>query len=358
LNHRTTHILFVIDGLRPGGKERQLVEILKNIDTTRYSAGVITLNSAQHYSEVARKFSSYYRELKKRPFRSEPFFTIWKCFREFNPDVVHTWDTISSLFVCLPCKYYNIPLINGAVRDSHIEHGFSYHFKRFLLHRADVVVANSDAGLREYKTPGTVIYNVINPARFLASDNRGEFNLLMTANFSCYKDHETFLKAAVELVRDKTVDNVYLPGEGVYKRKYSDRIAAEPDEIRNRFHFPGAVSTIEEYLSSCKIGVLCSTIKYGEGLSNSVLEYMAAGLVAIVTDIGGSSEIIEDGKNGFLIAPGDYLKIIDLVRRVKADPDLQAKIIEQAKNTIATKFSMEKNLERLCDVYNRMVRES
>jgi glycosyltransferase involved in cell wall biosynthesis len=351
LKNKIINLLFIIDGLRPGGKERQLVEIIKNIDATQFKIGVITFNSDQHYSQLVREYTSFYKELKKRPTRLEPLFSIWACFKYFKPDIVHTWDAISSFYSFLPCKYYNIPVINGSVRDAGIDKGLTYHFKRFFLQRADFVLGNSEAGLTVYKIKGKVIYNIINTSRFLSSKATDEFNLLMTANFSDYKDQETFLKAAVELVKDKTVNEVYLLGDGPHKKMYIDWIASEFALIKDHFHFPGAISNIEEYLSKCKVGVLCSTPIYSEGLSNSVLEYMAAGLISIVTDLGGSNEIIEDDKNGYLIQPGDFKKIIELVHHVKNDLPLQQNIIKQAKKTIENKFSMEKNLEILCQVY-------
>jgi glycosyltransferase involved in cell wall biosynthesis len=354
LNKSPLNILFVIDGLRPGGKERQLVEIIKNIDRSRFYTGILTFNRDQHYSRTAKEYSRYYRELKKRPSRLKPLFSIWRCIREFKPDVVHTWDIISSFYAYFPCKYYRIPLINGSVRDSGIEKGFQYQLKRFLLKQADAVVANSEAGLKAYKSKGEVIYNAINPERFHAPSITDEFNLIMTANFSDYKDHETFLKAALKLVRDKTVSQVFLPGDGPNMGRCKALIEKEAEEIRRHFHFPGVVGNIEEYLSTCIVGVLCSTQKYSEGLSNSVLEYMAAGVIPIVTNIGGSTEIVEDNRNGFLIAEGDHRKIVDLVRQLKNDPALQQRISRQAKETIESKFSLTPNLEKLCLLYESL----
>jgi len=354
LNNETIRILFIIDGLRPGGKERQMVEIIKNIDPTQFTIGVVTFNSKQHYSLQASEYSSFYKEIKKRPTRLEPLFTMWSCFNDFKPDVVHTWDALSSFYAYLPCKYYKIPVINGSVRDAGVDKGLNYNFKRFFLHRADVVVGNSEAGLKAYNIKGEVIYNAINTSRFLAPEVTGEFNLLMTANFSDYKDQETFLKAAVLLVIDKTIDKVYLLGDGPHRKKHIDWIHCNYPDIEDHFQFPGAVRHVEEYLSRCHIGVLCSTPEYSEGLSNSVLEYMAAGLVPIVTDLGGSAEIVEDGKNGFLIKPQDNHRIVELVHLLKDNLILREQLIENAKNTIQEKFSLQKNINLLITLYKKI----
>ena len=347
----TNKILFISSGLAPGGKERQLIETVKNLDKSHYLCGIITFNKNHHYTNQAKEYSNYFHELSKRPTRLEPLFSIWKCFRDFKPDIVHTWDTLSSCYAYIPCKFYDVPLIDGSIRDAGVDKGIHYKMKRFFLKRANSVIGNSYAGIRNYKVEGQVIYNSINQSRFLPHSDNGEWNMLMTANFSDYKDQLTFLKASVELVRNKSIDNVYLLGEGPHQKKYMEWISSEYANLSDHFHFPGAVNNVEEYLAKSKIGILCSTPAFSEGLSNSVLEYMAAGLISIVTDLGGSAEIVEDGKNGFLIAPGDYKKIIDRVILVKNDTILQKSIIDQAKNTIETKFSMEKNLEVLSQLY-------
>ena len=344
----------ICSGLEPGGKERQLIELVKNLDKENFILGIITFNIHHHYTEQAKESTSYFRELRKRPTRLEPLFTIWNCFREFKPDIVHTWDTISSIYSFLPCKTLGIPLIDGSVRDAGIDKGIFYHIKKIFLKQADLVIGNSIAGLRTYQTKGIVLYNAIDTARFAEPDVTHEFNMVMTANFSDYKDQLTFLKAAIMLVQDHTVNQVFLLGDGPYKEKYVKWIANNYPHLKMNFHFPGTVRNVESYLANCKVGVLCSTPEYSEGLSNSVLEYMAAGLIPIVTNLGGSAEIVEDGKNGYLILPKDDLKIVEIVHSLKQDSDLCLRLLQQAKATIEEKFSMHKNLKTLTTLYNTL----
>ena len=344
----------VCSGLAPGGKERQLIEAVKNIDKESFACGIITFNSNHHYSLEAQEYAVYFRELRKRPTRLEPLYSIWQVFREFKPDIVHTWDTLSSFYSYIPCKILSIPMIDGSVRDSGLDLGIFYPIKRFFLKRADLVIGNSLAGLKAYNIKGTVIYNVIDPARFIKPKNTREFNIVMTANFTDYKDQFTFLKAAVQLVLDHTVNQVFLLGDGPYKEKYRTWINKEYSHIKANFHFPGVVRDVENYLSNCKVGILCSTPEYSEGLSNSVLEYMAAGLVPIVTDLGGSAEIVENGVNGFLIQPKDDIKIVEFVKMIKKNPGLHKQLLEQAKATISEKFTMQKNLGILTTVYSKL----
>lgn len=348
-------ILYVSNGLDSGGKERQLIELIKNINIDQHIIGIITFGKDQYYSAEAKRYSSYYKELDKKTNRFKPFFSVWECFREFKPDIVHTWDGFSTMYSLLPCRYYKTKLIDGSIRDAGAYKGWQFFFKWFLLGRSSFVISNSNAGLNAYKKRGIVIYNSIDPTRFISFKENKEFNIVMTANFSDAKDHQTFLKAAIPLVRNKIVDNVYLLGDGPLKERYINSINKEHPDISSKFHFKGNVRNVEEYISECHVGVLCSTIKFSEGISNSVLEYMATGLVPIVTDLGGSSEIIEDGRNGYLIKPEDSGRIIELVLVLKTTPELFRKLSQAARKTIETKFSMKKNIKMLTDIYSTLL---
>lgn len=344
-------VLHATDGLGAGGKERQLLEMIRNMDKNDFAFGVVTFNSNQHYSIQARDGSAFYWELRKRPTRLEPLLSIWKCFRAFRPDMVHTWDSLSSFYAYLPCKILDIPLIDGAIRDAGIENGWQYDFKRFILKRADRVISNSHAGLKKYGVQGQVIYNAMDTSRFLPNKKTDEFNLVMTANFTAYKDHETFLKAAVELIKDGIVDQAYMPGAGPRRQKHVDWLADNYPAISGKIHFPGLVHNVEEFLANCRIGILCSTKRFSEGISNSVLEYMAAGLVPLMTDIGAAREIIEDGVNGFLFAPGNWKGIVNLVSQLKGDSSKRESIVRAAKKTVNERFELKTNIAEYASLY-------
>jgi len=348
-------VLMICSGLVPGGKERQLIEVIKNINKEEYEVGIITFNANQHYTEQAKTYSSYFCELRKRPTRLEPFFSIWNCFVEFKPDLVHTWDTISSLYSYLPCKVLRIPIIDGSIRDAGIDKGMFKRLKILFLKRANLAIGNSEAGMKAYGAKGKVIYNIINEERFKEPIPTNEFNLVMTANFTDYKDHTTFLKAALALVQEQIVDNVFFLGHGPHKEKHTTRLLNDYPELFDHFHFVGSVRNVEDYLSICRIGVLCSTPEFSEGLSNSVLEYMAAGLVPIVTNLGGSSEIVENGVSGYLVKAGDDKKIVELVKLLKENPIVRQQISLNARQVIREKFSLKNNLSQLTSSYRAVI---
>jgi glycosyltransferase involved in cell wall biosynthesis len=355
VDKKRINILFVIDRLGRGGKERQFIEILRGLDKDKLRVGIITYNKNLFYTEQAKSHSEFFVVLDKKSNKFKPFFTIWTCFKAFKPDIVHTWDYLSSLFVYFPVKFYSTKFINGSIRDSGTEKGWQNKSKKLMLRAADIVISNSQAGLKSYNVKGKVIYNAVDINRFEAIEQNNEFNIIKVANFSDYKNHKMFIDAAIKLIEENVIDEVFLAGNGVYEQKYIQYVKEKGDVISSKFNFLGQISNVEQYLKKCKIGVLCSTVEYSEGVSNSVLEYMAAGLIPVATDIGATSEIIEDNKNGYLIEADSSNKLFMKIKHIINNYSSQNQIVKNAKQTIKQKFNYEINIKKLSKLYLNLV---
>ena len=349
-------VLFIIEGLDRGGKERQLYEITRlmsgNDDMT---VGVITFNMGGHYSKLLKECVDFYREIPKRPLKIQPFYKILGPIKLFNPDIIHTWDSLSTMFALIPSKLLNIPIVDGSIRDSGVDRGWQYYFRRFFLKRARLIIANSQAGLRYYKVDGQVIYNAIDTGRFKKPSSRKRVVMIMVASFSDYKDQKTFLDAAALLIEEGIIHKAILAGDGKFLSHFKQYVNEFLQRASHSIEFLGAISNVEEILEECTYGVLCSTSKYGEGISNSLLEYMAAGVISLATDIGGSQEIIEDGVNGFLFSEGNSQQLFELIRNAELNSEMRASVLGKASLTISSKFSYRGNVTKIIEQYQLMI---
>jgi glycosyltransferase involved in cell wall biosynthesis len=122
-------------------------------------------------------------------------------------------------------------------------------------------------------------------------------------------------------------------------RVYLDSLIARAKRlgIENRVVFTGYRSDIPALLADTTVFALPSLT---EGLSNVVLEAMAAGLPVIATRVGGTPEIIRDGLNGLLVPPSDPASLKDALTRVLDDPAMAKGLGEAAKRSIEERFSM------------------
>lgn len=135
-----------------------------------------------------------------------------------------------------------------------------------------------------------------------------------------------------------------LLGSGSIETELKDS-AGNLDSIR----FEGWRENTQEYLRASDVFILPSS---GEGLSNALLEAMSSGLPCITTRIGGSSELIEHGANGFLINPGseaDILNALSLLNLKDA-----ARLGEKARATIETGYSIPEIASKYLKLYAKL----
>ncbi len=83
----------------------------------------------------------------------------------------------------------------------------------------------------------------------------------------------------------------------------------------------------------------------------SLLEAMAAGIPVAATPVGGIPDVVADGVNGFLFAPGDSAMLQRLLRRLMHDPRLGKRIARAARETVRLRFSAERVLAQLEELY-------
>ena len=87
-----------------------------------------------------------------------------------------------------------------------------------------------------------------------------------------------------------------------------------------------------------------------------VLEALAAGVPVISTDVGGVSEAVGEGQNGFLVRPGDLDACVERMSRLWDDPQLWARMSAQARRTYEQNFTIDLMVRRMLDVYERLGR--
>ena len=348
-------ILYASDGLGNGGKERQLIETIKNLDRNLFEIGLITFNSNQYYSKLSKQISDYFIVFKKDKSVFEPFISVFEAFERFKPDIVHSYDLLSSLYTFLPSKIYNSKIVNASIQDTYLDKGWHKKFKKLLLSFSDKNISNSVKGLSCYNTNGEVLYNFIDRNRFNGTRNNEKVNVAMVANFTDYKDYSTYFKVAKRLIQLNLIDKAYAVGSGKYLSKYKSEMASE-NEFFESIVFTGNIENVESFLNDISVGFLFSTEEYGEGISNSVLEYMASGVIPIVSDIGASNEIIDNGVDGFLVDKYDVSGIVEILRRLRNDEHSRLNIIENAKKKISHKFDIMKNIRKLENIYTKLYR--
>lgn len=223
-----------------------------------------------------------------------------------------------------------------------------------------IAVSGQIAGLlvERFGVPASkveVIYNAIRLERFRAParpDLRasllgdGRALVLTCARLDAQKGLRTLLQAAVEFP-DTTFA---LAGEGP-ERAALEAYAGELG-VAGRVRFLGHRDDIPELLAACDVFALPSLY---EGSPVSVLEAMAAGRAVVSSDIGGTNEVVENGRTGVLVAPRDPAALAGALRRVLDEPALRDRLAEQGYARVTREFTAQAMADRVTGVYERVL---
>jgi glycosyltransferase involved in cell wall biosynthesis len=95
----------------------------------------------------------------------------------------------------------------------------------------------------------------------------------------------------------------------------------------------------------------------GEGLSRAVIEAMAYGVPAIVTPVGGNTELIVDGECGLVVGIGDEEALAAAMETLYDDPELRRRMGQAARERIATNFRNSDTVDRTLALYRDVLAE-
>ena len=175
------------------------------------------------------------------------------------------------------------------------------------------------------------------------------FVVACTANYRPRKGIDYLIDAIEELP-----DDVHLLLIGhMDAARLTKRIERSP--AHERIHRAGFVSNAPELSAACDVFCMPSTKR--EGLARSVIEAMAYRVPPVVTDAGGSPELVIDGECGFVVPPRDGRAIAAAINKLYRDDDLRKRLGEAARQRIATAFRNEDTVRKTIALYRELVPE-
>ncbi|MCG8586130.1 MAG: glycosyltransferase family 4 protein, partial [Pirellulales bacterium] len=92
-----------------------------------------------------------------------------------------------------------------------------------------------------------------------------------------------------------------------------------------------------------------------EGCPNGLLEAMAAGVPPVVTNVAGHRDIVRHGESGFLVPVGSRSEPAKYVKKLLDDGELAARIGNAAKETVATRHSVEQTVGGYAELYQSVL---
>ncbi len=190
------------------------------------------------------------------------------------------------------------------------------------------------------------------PLRNRKLEHDGPFRLLSIGRLHWKKGFDDSIRAVAAL-RGRGVEVDYrIAGEGAEREKLMFMI--------HELGCEGSISLlgsleqpeIKELLGWADALLLPSL---SEGISNAVLEAMAAGLAVVSTRCGGMAEVIEDGVNGMLVEVGDTEAMCDYLDQLAASPDKRASMGLAAASTADERLDIGHQVQRFTQAYGLLM---
>src|SRR5215831_613678 len=362
-----------------GGTERQFVYLAKGLDKSRFDIRVGCLSKR---GEFLKDIEAMNLPVAEYPINSlysprmlQRQWGFARDLRRQNIRLVHAYGFYPNVF-SVPAARFAGCITIASVRDTGV---FTSQIKlktlsqRTACQLADRVVANSSAvrnwlvSLGVHQNHIDVIPNGIAVNERLARSRdfgiRHELGIdpkvpviAVISRLNPGKGIEYLLKAAV-IVREQFPEARFLIVGGSYfdpAYKPSLELLARKLNVADRVLFTGERNDIQQLLQEVNISVLPSL---SEGLSNSLLESMAAGLPVIATNVGGNPEIVQDGKTGFLVAARDETALSDAILRMLRSPEMRERFGYAGYERVRTHFSLAATVRKTEELYTMLLEE-
>ena len=361
-------ILYVIDALGAGGAERRFVQLIKGLDRKRFAAMVVLLTGIVHYNEIyglGAEIVTLERKVKKDPFVFLHLFTI--C-RRWKPDIVHAWGSMSAVYAGPVAKMLGTRLINAQIADAPARPSAKQRIRSmFTFPFSDIIQSNSRAGLESYNVPQrkrSVVHNGFDFERLRDLKDldavRAELGIRtryvagMVAGFRYHKDYESLVRAAKKITGQRDDITFVCVGGG----PELERIKALAEGL-DRIIFTGKRSDVESIINVFDVGILLTDLeRHGEGISNSIMEYMAAGKPVIATDGGGTRELVNEGETGFLVPQKSPDLLAAKIGQLLDDDRLREAMGTRGRERIRSEFSIAAMVAGHASVYEKLLKRS
>lgn len=372
-------IIHIIPSLKKGGAERLALDICIELSKRQgIDVALIVLDSNNDYKELSAKIN--YHAI---PARFTPSIkgkatidvnALMKFIESFKPDVIHSHlfeaDLVSRVHIFKGIKYFSHchdnmhQLQKFTLKTLFSKKLLTEYYERLLILKKYkecnntfiVISRHTEAYFRavlptSFSNKIHLLHNAINYSffhdAFVGAKALQSIRLVNCGSF-VKKKNQQFLVDVVKQLKNKGLDvSITMLGDGELKESVAKK--AEEAGLSNYIHLPGNVENVGMYLSDANIYIHVATY---EPFGLVLLEAMAAGLPVITLDGKGNRDLIEEGKNGYMI----YEENPDLfVEKIIELWDNKEKYNQMSKyvKVFAKHYDIKAYTNRLLEIYNK-----
>ncbi len=371
------NVLFIVDSFEQGGSERQALQLLRQLhESEQCKVHLAVLQDRGSLRAEAEAMGI--GEINEYPLTSFYDFNFLKqlgrlrrFIRANKIDVVHTHCFYTNIFGMTGAFLSGVPArVTSKGETDGFRTSLQKRAERLSFRMAHRVIANclvvQNQLTREGVSPARIIqhYNGLDLDRMKVEaglkrdDVLAEFGLPAARRFvsivanlrNPVKDHPMFLRAAARVHAAVPDAAFVIAGEGELMpglRELAQQLGVADDVF-----FIGRCENVAKLLFASDIGALSSK---AEGFANAILEYMAAGLPVVATDVGGVREAIVEGETGFIVGSGDHEKMANRIIDIFNDPDRAHSMGVLGRSIVEARFGCEHHLRNTLELYAELL---
>jgi len=366
------HIAYVIDTIiTPGaGTEKQLLLLIQNLDKNKFKPHLICLRNSEWLQNTNHEFPVLILDMKSfKLTHIMPAIAKFKRYcKNHNIKIVQTFFRDGNFFGTIAAYLSGIKVIVSSRRN--YGGGYWHNWYWLLLLRifrfmTTLYISNSHINAKYVAQSEKVkernihvIHNGLILDKFISLAGKYRDNTRKTlditenqiligivANMRPVKNLILFVKMAAQTTKCCPQTMFLIIGEGEERPLIENLI--NDFELKEKVILVGKQTDVLPYLASIDIGVLCSK---SESLSNSIIEYMAAGIPSVVSDVGGNAEAT-GGVGGLVFQANDLDEFCEKVGQLISDEALRISMGEAAKSFAFEHYDLKKAIIQHEEIY-------
>jgi len=371
-------VIWMIDGLGPGGAEQLAPNILRSISESGINIRVCALQ-VKHGNPIADELTRIGLpvDLVPIPHLRHPLnlFRILDYLRKHRPQVLHTQLEFSDILGTVAAKILGIPTVSTLHSlDEYQENktaNWRLKLRWFILRNfTDRIIAVSEKTRIHHINSGNLIenrivtiYNGINLSQFNSKNQqvrettRQQLNIqkedkmiVTVAVLRELKGIQFMVKAMQEIISDYPNVHYVIVGDGEYKPTLIELVNSL--NLGDQITFTGRRTDIPEILNACDLFVLPTLV---DALPTVLIEALATKAPIVASNVGGIPEIIDDNVNGLLIPPSEPSKLANACVKLLSDEKLSKSLTQAGEITAKQRFDVYVQAKQLIDLYGEIL---
>jgi glycosyltransferase involved in cell wall biosynthesis len=367
------HVLYVVTrGDAIGGASMHVLQLAKAVKQSGYGVTVVFGGVDGKIVSMCKEAGLETKVLPQLVRSLQPWqdlkalFALRGIIKRLKPDVVHLHSSKASLLGRIAAWLCEVPAI-VTVHGWPFVHPQSKVSKAvyFFLERSMVAftakfiavsAVDADIALQQLKVPAEkleLIHNGIEndlSLKQVKSDTiKKECSIISVARFETQKDHRTLLLALQQI--NHMPWHLKLVGSGPLLAEIK-QLAGQLG-MSEKVEFLGERSDVAELLTQADLFVLLS---HWESLPISIIEAMRAGLPVIASNVGGITELVDDGISGRVVAAGNISEAADALCSLISDGPLRQSMSQQSQLKFTRQFTADLMLSKTLACYQQLTK--